>query len=150
MTKRPAQTPEGALIQEAAERTRQSARRLAANAGISDARWRHIVNGYQPVGRGAYLAIVAPPERLARMARAVGVTADELRRVGRADAAEELESMPPERPANGGDAVEDLLDRIWAAKIPGERKLALIKVLMRAEMTRHAVAEELRGEEESA
>lgn len=148
MTTRPPQKPEGALIQEAAERTRQSARQLAAKAGISDARWRHVVNGYQPIGRGEAIEVVAPAATLARMARVVGVGADQLRAAGRADAADALDAMGPERPPSNGDAaVDDLLNRIWASDIPGERKLELIKVLMRAEMSRQAVAEQLRAEE---
>jgi transcriptional regulator with XRE-family HTH domain len=145
VTERPTQRPEGALIQRAAERTRQSARQLAAKVGISDTRWRHIVNGYQPIGRGQSIEIVAPPDTLARMARAAGVTADQLREAGRGDAADELDAMGTEPTGEG--AVDDLLDRIWAANIPGERKLALIKVLMRAEMSRQAVAEQLRVEQ---
>lgn len=57
---------------------------------MSDTRWRHIVNGYQPVGRGEAIQVVAPAATLARMARVVGVTAEELRGVGRDDAAEEM------------------------------------------------------------
>lgn len=94
VTDRPPQRPEGALIQEAAKRSRKSARVLAANAGISDTRWRHIVNGYQPHGQGVYLAVKAPADTLARMAAAVGVSAEELYNVGRADAAAELAHLP--------------------------------------------------------
>jgi len=84
------------------------------------------------------------------MARTVGVTADQLREADRADAADELEVMGPEPPAHADEAVNDLLDRIWAANIPGDRKLALIKVLMRAEMDRQSVSEQLRVEGETA
>ena len=151
VTTRPAQRPEGALIQGAAERTRQSARQLAANAGISDARWRHIVNGYQPVGRGEAIAVVAPSATLARMARVVGVSSDQLRQVGRSDAADVLEATDQASPPRTEDeVVDDLLDQIWASGISGDKKLKLIKVLMRAEKTRQAVAEELRAEQESA
>lgn len=136
------------MIQKAAGRSRQSARQLAAKVGISDTRWRHIVNGYQPVGQGQTIRIVAPADTLARMAQAVGVSAAELRAAGRDDAAREMETVASE-PAPP-DVVDELLDRIWASSIPGERKLALIKVLMRAERSRQAVAEELRKEENSA
>lgn len=63
---------------------------MAQLVGISDTRWRHIVNGYQPVGRGEYLKIQAPAATLARMARAVGLTPEQLTAAGREDAAEEL------------------------------------------------------------
>ncbi len=42
------------------------------------------------MGQGHYVPAIAPAGTLARMARAVGVTPDQLVEVGRADAAEEL------------------------------------------------------------
>lgn len=97
---RPAQRPEGHLIYTAARG--RSATTLATLAGISATRWRHIVNGYQPMGAGQNLVVVAPPGTLARMARAVGVTPEQLAEVGRDDAAAELRALteleaPPRR-----------------------------------------------------
>jgi Helix-turn-helix domain len=105
---RPAQRPEGRLIGAAAERDSRSVRQLAAKAGISDTRWRHIVTGSQPAGQGSYITVVAPAETLARMARVVGVTADELRQAGREDAADEMTSWGP----TGAPDDEDLADAI--------------------------------------
>ena len=99
MPDRPEQPPEGALIQRAVDRRRASVRKLAAVAGISEGRWRQIVNGYQSVGRGEYLPVTAPPLTLARMAGAAGVDAAQLREAGRADAAEELERLKDDEPA---------------------------------------------------
>lgn len=92
VTEVPAQRPEGALIEAAREslQPRLSGRAAAAAAGISDGRWRQIVNGYLSAGRQQYIPVVAPPETLARMARVVGVTPEQLADVGREDAAGEL------------------------------------------------------------
>jgi hypothetical protein len=94
MTKTPPQRPEGALIEAARLRQspRKSGRKAAEMAGISEGRWRHIVKGYQTVKAGMYVEITAPADTLARMAWAVDVTAEELRDVGRGDAADFLEN----------------------------------------------------------
>lgn len=92
----PAQRPEGRLIQEAAERRNLSARKLAPLAGISEGRWRQIVNGYQSLGGAGRIAVVGPPLTVARMALAVGVDADQLRRADREDAASALERLAEE------------------------------------------------------
>ena len=87
--------PEGQLIANAQKRLGLSARKAAAAAGISDSRWRHIINGYQPVGQGQTIPVRAPADTLARMASVVGVTPKELAVAGRADAAEELHQIFP-------------------------------------------------------
>jgi transcriptional regulator with XRE-family HTH domain len=84
------QTPEGKLIGDAQKRLHISARKAAEELGMSDTRWRNIVNGYQAVGRGDQVKVVAPAETLARMASVVEVTEEELIAVGREDAAKEL------------------------------------------------------------
>lgn len=86
MVDRPDPTPEGALIARAVRQRHISARKIAPAAGITEARWRQIVNGYQSVG-GQYIRVVAPAATLAKMARAVGITSDQLTDVGREDAA---------------------------------------------------------------
>lgn len=78
------------------DRRRLSARKLASQAGISEGRWRQIVNGYQSMGGGQYVPVVAPPLTLARMAEVVGVDPTQLREAGRADAADELERLQAE------------------------------------------------------
>ena len=86
------------MIQRAADRKQLSVRTLAPLAGISEGRWRQIVNGYQSVGRGEFVAVTAPALTLARMARAVGLDAPALRAAGRTDAADELERLRDEPP----------------------------------------------------
>lgn len=95
VSEKPPQPPEGKLISEAMKRRGMSARAAAQAAGISDTRWRHIVAGYQPV-QDLFVPVSGPAETVARMARAVGVTSDELRRVGRGDAADQLDKLQPE------------------------------------------------------
>lgn len=81
------QTPEGKLIADAQKRLNISSRKAAAQVGMSDTRWRNVVNGYQAVGRGDQIKITAPADTLARMASVVGVTPEQLIEVGREDAA---------------------------------------------------------------
>lgn len=113
MTEVPPQRPEGALIEAArdAHMPKLSGRAAAAQAGISDGRWRQIINGYISVGTGHYAPVIAPADTLARMAKVVGVTPDQLVDVGREDAAGELVklSREPDRSVpvgTGTDAVD--------------------------------------------
>lgn len=88
-------TPEGKLIGERREalRPKLSQNAAAKMIGLSGNRWRHIEKGYQTVAAGVRTPVVGPPDTLAKMAKAIGVTADELTAVGRADAAAELEAL---------------------------------------------------------
>jgi transcriptional regulator with XRE-family HTH domain len=102
MTESPDVPPEGTLIKRALKTARLSQREGARRAGISETRWRQLVSGYQTVG-GAKVAVRSPDETLARMARAAGVTAEQLEAAGRAEAAAVLRDVAPER---AGDAHE--------------------------------------------
>jgi hypothetical protein len=93
MSDRPAQRPEGKLIETAMLRKGMSTRSAAPLAGISEARWRQIVSGYQSAGRGVSVPVIATPRTLAKMARAVGVTEEQLITAGREDAAEVLRDL---------------------------------------------------------
>jgi hypothetical protein len=95
-TKTPAQTPEGRLIEEATKASGRSVRTLAANAGISDTRWRHIVKGWQSTPGGGQAPVRAPAATLARMAYALGLTPEQLDEVGRSDAVPELQRLQRE------------------------------------------------------
>lgn len=100
----PRQTREGSLIEEAVKASGLSVKKLAANAGMSDTRWRHIVTGWQPAPGGARTPVTAPAKTLARMAFAVGVTPEELAKTGRTDAADLLTRI--------------LSDNAWTAGVP--------------------------------
>jgi transcriptional regulator with XRE-family HTH domain len=93
MGNRPEQRPEGRLIGLAQKRSRLSQRQAAKRAGMSEARWRNIVSGYQSVSAGVYIPVRGPAETVARMAQVVGVTPKQLAEAGREDAAEELRDL---------------------------------------------------------
>ena len=93
--KKPQQRPEGALLERVIDATPGMSRRsVAIEVGLSEARVRQIVNGYASAGRGQRVDVVAPPETLARLAAAVGLTEEQLREVGREDAAAMLADVP--------------------------------------------------------
>lgn len=69
-----------------------SGREAARRSGISNTRWRQIINGYMTVS-GSHVPVHAPAETLARMAQTTGVDADQLRDAGRPDAADALTEL---------------------------------------------------------
>jgi transcriptional regulator with XRE-family HTH domain/plasmid maintenance system antidote protein VapI len=99
------QLPEGKLIEDRQKRDGISARKAAKATGLSDTRWRNIVNGYQAIGNGQTVPVVARAETLARMARTMGITAQELADAGREDAGEVMKNLWP----------GDYNDRTWGA-----------------------------------
>ncbi|MEU0493544.1 helix-turn-helix transcriptional regulator [Nocardiopsis sp. NPDC006139] len=101
MSEKPTPTREGELIRTSLIRIGLSARQAAKQSGISEGRWRQIVNGYQIVTKGTYVPVRGPADTVAAMARTVGVTEDQLIEAGREDAAEklsELSSLPDASP----------------------------------------------------
>lgn len=98
---RPEPPREAALIEAARKRERLTIRKAAAQAGMGEARWRQITSGYVSMGGGTYKPVAAPADTLARMAQTVRVTPDQLRAVGRADAAQALEEITPDPAAPG-------------------------------------------------
>lgn len=95
MTERPEQRPEGRLIAAASKSSPLSVREAAAEVGMSEGRWYQIVRGYQTISKGVYAPVRGPAETLARMAKVVGVTPEQLEEAGRDDAAEELRALQP-------------------------------------------------------
>ena len=95
MNPRPEQPAEGRLIAEALARKGLSIREGARRAGISYGRWRQITNGWQSAGAGNYVPVTGPAATVARMAAAVGVSAEALEAAGRADAAKSLREQAP-------------------------------------------------------
>lgn len=117
MQTRPEPPPEAALIRAAAKRNRISGRKAASLAGISDARWRQIVTGYQSVG-GTFVPVKAPADTLARMAQAVGVSAEELAAADREDAADELRELSTAPPAGQSSAQVEAITALLATLPP--------------------------------
>ncbi|MGF0163142.1 hypothetical protein ACQRET_03735 [Streptomyces koyangensis] len=129
MQTRPEPPPEAALIRAATKRNRISGRKAASLAGISDARWRQIVTGYQSVG-GTYVPVKAPADTLARMAQATGVTADELTTAGREDAAAELRELSAAPPAAQSNAQVEAITALLAT-LPPEAQQEVLRRLQR-------------------
>lgn len=103
MEQRPEQPPEGRLIAAATKRMDLSIREAARRAGISYGRWRQITSGVQNVSPGSYAAVHAPARTLAKMARVVGVTPEQLETEGqRPDAAEYMRGQYAEPVTSSG------------------------------------------------
>ena len=102
--------PEAQLIRRSREAAGSSLsrRQAAAKAGISPSQWSDVERGSKRAGPGIVIPVIATPDTLAKMAAAVGVTAEDLTAAGRADAAGQLTSATQE---------QQLSDRL--ATIPG-------------------------------
>lgn len=134
----PLERPEEAMLLEAfTEQDSRSIRQLAAEAGISDGRWRQVLKGSMTSG-GHTLPVVAPAATLARMAYVLGVPSAGLDRAGRADAAQALEKLrsQPHKPApieslatqSGGP---DEIDLIYASTtMTAREKLQRIRMVL--------------------
>jgi hypothetical protein len=93
VTTSPQPPPEAQIIAEFRERPpRMSIRAAAAEAGISESRWRQIENGVR-MFRGTPYPESGPAQTVAKMAAVVGVTPDQLTHAARPDAAGELEAI---------------------------------------------------------
>ena len=84
--------PEALLMQRRREALTPpvSRRQAAAKAGISPSQWSDVERGSKKAGTGVVVPVQATARTLAKMARAIGVTADELAAAGREDAARDL------------------------------------------------------------
>lgn len=138
-TQKPAPPPEAVLIRDALKELRMSGREAARRSGVSDSRWRQIIHGYQTVS-GNHVPVVAPGETLARMAQATQVTADELRKAGRADAADELDRLsapPPSERASNPYADDQHINAIAAllATLPPEAQDEVLRRVNRPGLT---------------
>lgn len=112
---KPEQRPEGRLLAEALKRSKLSARKAAALAGMSDGRWGQIVRGYQTMGDAVYAPVRAPAETLARMAQVVGLTHEDFVGV-RDDVVEQLLDLEVAERMKRSDVVnadsEEIIRRI--------------------------------------
>lgn len=111
---RPPQPEEGKLLQDALKRGKISQRQAARLAGISETRWRQIVTGYQQVSADVFSPVRGPATTVARMASAVGVTPNALKKAGRPDAAAELRRLEETAASPVPRVYKDPgLQRIW-------------------------------------
>ncbi|MEV5048193.1 helix-turn-helix transcriptional regulator [Streptomyces griseoincarnatus] len=129
---RPEPPREAPLIDAARRRSRLTVREVARRARISEAHWRQIISGYESLGGGQYREVHAKPETLARIALVIDLTPDQLRKVGREDAAETLEEITPE-PAPQEPAHSLPVDAVYAilASLPPEAQAEVIARLAR-------------------
>lgn len=105
--------PESRLLGAARKKLGISMRKAAEWARLSPERWRQIEQGKATVARGIEIAVAdVPADTIARMARAVDVTPDELDHAGRGDAATELRKILAAEPATTADALEDVRQRL--------------------------------------
>lgn len=102
------QPPEMALIERLRlEHPKMSVLKAAKLAEISEARWRQLAKGYQQVTAETRVPATAPAETLARMAKAVGATPEQLEAANRSDAASAMRDNRPEAADGSGPAAYD-------------------------------------------
>lgn len=80
----PTQPPEGELIERLRTQAQPklSVRAAAKNADMSASRWTQIAQGYKQETKEVRVPVRAPAGTLARMAKVVGATPEQLREVG--------------------------------------------------------------------
>jgi transcriptional regulator with XRE-family HTH domain len=105
-TPRPPRPPVMDLIAERRRRRDLSLRRAGSLAGISEARWRQLENGYRTTRIGP-APETAPARTLARMAAAVGVTPAELDGAGHPEAGGLLAAYLADRESEDERNAED-------------------------------------------
>lgn len=109
---KPPQPAEGRLIKTIISSTPDmTIRRLAEIIDLSEARIRQYINGYTSAGRGQFVTVEIPADRLVSIARALTIGPERLEAAGRPDAAEALravEIVPPDFvwPADDDDVFE--------------------------------------------
>jgi len=118
MADRPDPPAWGVLLAAALREARMSAREAARRAGISEGRWRQIAGGYQVVSPGVYAQVRGPAATLARMAKAAGVTPEQLTAAGRDDAARAMLRVQRDKPAP-----DEMLARVRAMDTDQAREL---------------------------
>lgn len=114
--------PEGEALEDRRRRAGLSARKAAAEAGMSDTWWRNITRGWSKVADGVYVPVRANAVTLARMALVVGMTQSDLVLCHRRDAADLLDEsarpvgadVDPEFLAELADARPDEIEKVKA------------------------------------
>jgi len=133
--------PEALLLRAARESRRPrklSMRAAARRADVSETTWRHVEAGSEPRGnmRFPYRAGAAT---LARMALAVGLTAERLDNAGRPDAGAVVREMllpraePPSAGEDGRRYDDPHLQAIWDdGRLPEDVRLGMIRLAQKA------------------
>jgi hypothetical protein len=142
------------MIDEATKASGRSVRALAANAGMSDTRWRQVVKGVQPGPGGKLVEARASATSLARMAIAVGLSPEQLEQAGRDDAAEAQRRFAREMQDNSvvplpvGSTVSgmDEIEMIYASRSLSARD-KLVRIRMVLDLRRQAEEDQLRAQQ---
>jgi len=130
-TPRPTRPRVMELIRERRVKLDLSFRRAATLAGISETRWRQLEQGYRVTNIGD-APEPAPDRTLARMAYAVGVGEDELRRLGLDEAADRLGDYAAARDA---EDAEDARDAAAMVGTLGRAMTARVRARLEADVT---------------
>lgn len=150
----PRQTREGRLIEEATKASGRSIRGLAANAGMSDTRWRQIMKGSQPGPGGEHIQVVAPAMTLAKMAVVLGLAPEQVAKTGRTDAADlmprlsqrdEGETTFVQMKGHPGSSQRDEIDLINESSMSARQKLEMIRMVL--ELRAQVELEERQGQQ---
>lgn len=124
-------TPLGRLLESAREarRPKLSQNATAKAAGISPTTYRRVIRGIARLG-GRDVAFDGTPESIARIARVLGVTPEQLEEAGRTDAAEELRALrreamtdPHASPMDRAEAIMDENERLAQLVVERFRRL---------------------------
>lgn len=91
-----------ALLARALKNSGKSARKASEKMQITDTRLRHIINGYQPIGRGERIPVFAPTDTMANIALALDITPDAMAEAGRVDVARAMSARLRETTEGGG------------------------------------------------
>lgn len=118
-------TPLGDLFEAVrqAKRPKLSQNAVAKAAGTSSTTYRRVISGVSRFG-GQDVPFEGSADTVARIARALGITSEQLDEVGRADAAEELRHLQSEQIVPIGQAVEtDTAGRVAAGENEDDPKM---------------------------
>jgi transcriptional regulator with XRE-family HTH domain len=106
-----------------------SRRQAAAKAGISPSQWSDVERGHKKAGSGIVVPVHATAETLARMARAVGVSAGDLAAAGREDAARRLRDFEEQRDLRQRIAAVPGLGALAGLALPGDGAAELLPLI---------------------
>ena len=123
--------PEAKLIRRRREAIvpEMSRRQAAAMARISPSQWSDVERGHKKAGFGVVVPVRATADTLARMARAVGATADELAGTGRDDAARQLRTLDQDRDLRRRIAAVPGLGAFAGLSLPGTDGTELLPLI---------------------
>ena len=106
-----------------------SRRQAAAKAGISPSQWSDVERGSKHAGSGVTIPVHATAQTLARMARAVGATPEDLQAAGRDDAATLLHELQQDRTLRQRIAAIPGLGDIGSTALAGTDGIELLPLI---------------------